>query len=777
MAETLISPGVLARENDLSFIQNQPIEAGTAIIGPTVKGPVEIPTLVTSYSEYKNRFGTTFESGSDQYTFLTSIAAYNYFQQGGTSLLVTRVTSGSFTSAETTEIFNQVPTTLLSTATDELLDSITTIPTDASASVYTGVALVGGSGAGGQATVTITNTLLGGGAYGSSDYSPDLSGITVTAAGSGYVDGDILTIPSASLGGGSTIVTNTALSNAVSTPGGLPVNQTGLEVAISSTNGNGTLGTASINTNSAGNITSVEMAAGGIGYAVGNTLTITAADIGSGATSDITITLAEVDMFEGVDVTLRITGSTDLQDNNAFVLETISEGLIQNSVSTESTNGLLPSGTADNIRWEITTANTESGTFTLFVRRGDDIQNEKVILESFTNLSLDPFSEDYIVKRIGNLKEVITDDQGEFFLKQEGEYANRSRFIRVKSVNYQTPRYFDNNGDAKPEFFNYLPTNQSGSFKNATGDIIPTGRAANYYDKIDANDTQGLEGSDYDTAINLLANKDSYRYSLLVTPGLVLQTSNHASQLTQIRSTAQSRGDFLAVQDPVFYGANILDVTGAVVSLNTSYSAVYWPWLQTVDADSAATVFVPASAMLPGVFAFNDSVAEPWFAPAGINRGSLPGVVRAERRLTQGNRDDLYSANVNPIATFPNAGVVVFGQKTTQKKASALDRVNVRRLLIALKGFISQVADNLVFEQNTIATRNNFLAQVNPYLASVQERQGIFAFKVVMDETNNTPDVIDRNQLVGQIFIQPTRTAEFIILDFNVLPTGAEFPE
>ena len=105
-----------------------------------------------------------------------------------------------------------------------------------------------------------------------------------------------------------------------------------------------------------------------------------------------------------------------------------------------------------------------------------------------------------------------------------------------------------------------------------------------------------------------------------------------------------------------------------------------------------------------------------------------------------------------------------------------MDRVNVRRLLIALKSFIGQVADNLVFEQNTIATRNNFLSQVNPYLESVQQRQGLFAFKVVMDDTNNTPDVVDRNELVGQIFVQPTRTAEFIILDFNVLPTGATFP-
>jgi uncharacterized protein len=119
---------------------------------------------------------------------------------------------------------------------------------------------------------------------------------------------------------------------------------------------------------------------------------------------------------------------------------------------------------------------------------------------------------------------------------------------------------------------------------------------------------------------------------------------------------------------------------------------------------------------------------------------------------------------------------VVYGQKTLQRQASALDRVNVRRLLIALKGYISQVSQTLLFEQNTAATRNNFLAAVNPYLESVQQRQGLYAFKVVMDDSNNTPDVIDRNQLVGAIYLQPTKTAEFIILDFNVLPTGATFP-
>jgi phage tail sheath protein FI len=232
----------------------------------------------------------------------------------------------------------------------------------------------------------------------------------------------------------------------------------------------------------------------------------------------------------------------------------------------------------------------------------------------------------------------------------------------------------------------------------------------------------------------------------------------------------------MTILDLVGYGSNIVPVTTNALTYDTSYAAAYWPWLQTIDPNSGQQVWVPASTMIPSVYAFNDRVAEPWFAPAGINRGVLSNVIRAERNLTQGNRDLLYENNVNSIATFPNTGVVVFGQKTLQKKASALDRVNVRRLLIELKSFISQVADTLVFEQNNIITRNNFLSQVNPYLASVQQRQGLTAFRVVMDESNNTPNVIDNNQLVGQIYLQPTRTAEFIILDFNVLPTGATFP-
>ena len=224
------------------------------------------------------------------------------------------------------------------------------------------------------------------------------------------------------------------------------------------------------------------------------------------------------------------------------------------------------------------------------------------------------------------------------------------------------------------------------------------------------------------------------------------------------------------------YGSTITATTGTAASVDNSYVSAYWPWLQLVDPDSGQLVWTPASTLIPGVYAFNDKTSEAWFAPAGINRGGLSNVVQAERKLTQTNRDDLYTGKVNPIATFPGRGVVVFGQKTLQSSASALDRVNVRRLLIELKSYISQIADNLVFEQNTAATRNNFLSQVNPYLESVQQRQGLYAFKVVMNDSNNGPDVIDRNELRGAIYIQPTKTAEFIYLDFNILPTGAEFP-
>jgi len=464
-----------------------------------------------------------------------------------------------------------------------------------------------------------------------------------------------------------------------------------------------------------------------------------------------------------------------------FVLETLSKGTIMNTGVTEIGGGALATGSSDNIRWEIVSPNTASGTFSLLIRQGNDTGNDtgnsRSVLETWTNLSLDPKASNYISRVLGDQTQTIATDGSTYYIQTSGSYANVSAYVRVKAVNFQTPNYFDNTGAAKSQFTGSLPLASSGSFNGATGTPFATGRQAQFYENagLTANaDSQGVTGSDYTVLLNLLANADEYQYNVISAPGLNRISS--ATQITTLVTNAQNRGDNIAVVDMAPYGTALASVTGQALAMDTSYGATYWPWVQTADPDLGNNEWVPASTLIPAVYAFNDNSSEAWFAPAGFNRGGLATVVRAERKLTQGDRDSLYQGNVNPIATFPNQGVVVFGQKTLQKRASALDRVNVRRLLITLKDYISQIADTLVFEQNTLATRNSFLSQVNPYLTSVQQRQGLYAFKVIMDDSNNSADVIDRNELVGQIYLQPTKTAEFIYLDFNLTPTGATFP-
>ena len=583
MAETLISPGVLARENDISFIAPAPLEAGAALIGPTVKGPVEEPTVVTSYGQYQRQFGTTFESGSNKFEFITSIAAKSYFEQGGNSILVTRVVSGSFTGA-----------------------------------------------------------------------------------------------------------TNTALTaSAVAT--------------------------------------------------------------------------------------------------QPFSIETLSKGALLNNATgsnpdtaVHNSDGSLSLGTADNLRWEVSNVNDAQGTFSLLVRRGDDSTKGKIILETFNDLSLDPNSENYIERVIGNQTKTKSTDGEVTFINTVGEYVNRSRYIRVSAVNTPTLNYVSTDGltvntDSNSiSFSGSLPIAQSGSFHGAAGNLYKHDAANNHFGDISNTNTQGLLASNYADAISILENKDEYVFNIISAPGLIYDFGNHKTQLDSIISLAENRGDAIAVIDVEQYGATVSNVTAAAGTVNSSYTATYWPWLQTQSA-TGKNVWIPASTVIPGVYAFTDGAAAPWFAPAGLTRGGIPNVIQAERKLTRAQRDTLYNSNVNPIATFPGAGISVFGQKTLQKKKSALDRVNVRRLLIELKKFVGDVSRTLVFEQNTTTTRDVFLAQVNPYLDTLVQRQGLFAYRVVMDDSNNTPDVIDRNQLIGQIFIQPAKTVEYIVLDFTVEPTGATF--
>lgn len=566
MANFSVSPGVTTSEIDNTFLTGQPVQAGAAIIGPAVKGPVELPTLVTSYADYVNRFGDVLISGSDTYSYFTSISAFNYFNNGGTSLIVARVVTGSYTAATSSVISNY------------------------------------------------------------------------------------------------------------------------LNVASSS-----------------------------------------------------------------------------------FTLQTLSEGIIMNSTSPEI-SGSLTSGSRDNLRWQITNSNTASGTFNIVVRQGNDKNVAPIILETWNNVSLDPNSTRFISKVIGDqvLQYSSTSNQIE---ASTGSFPNQSRYIRVTGVS-PLPNYLDNNGNPVTAYTASIPVNGTGSFGSATGDVKA---GANFYEAINGTNTQGLVAGNYTNMANLLANRDDYQFNILSTPGLY--DADYTSTISTIVTNTQLRGDNLYVVDLVDYSSGITDAITQAQTRDTSYAATYWPWVRITDPGTGKQVFVPASTLLPGVYAYSDKVSAPWFAPAGINRGGLSTVIRAKVKLSQANRDDLYSNNINPIATFPRTGVSVFGQKTLQKGASALDRVNVRRLLIELKAYISQIADTLVFEQNTITTRTTFLSRVTPYLQIIQQKQGLYAFKVIMDDSNNTPDIIDRNQLVGQIYIQPARTAEFIAIDFILEPTGAQFPQ
>jgi hypothetical protein len=277
----------------------------------------------------------------------------------------------------------------------------------------------------------------------------------------------------------------------------------------------------------------------------------------------------------------------------------------------------------------------------------------------------------------------------------------------------------------------------------------------------------------YKKALDILSNQDEYDINMLVLPGVIAE--HHKSLNTAAINFCETRGDVFYVMDLTDVDSTVNTAVNTVSGLDSNFAAVYYPWVMVYDDALGVDVFVPPSVIVPGAIAASDRIGAEWFAPAGLNRGVLGNVTQAKMTLNQAERDQLYEAKINPIATFPGNNICIWGQKTLQERSTALDRINVRRLLITLKKFIASSSRYLVFEQNTVQTRNRFLNIVNPYLESVQQQQGLYAFRVVMDETNNTPDVIDRNQLVGGIYLQPTRTAEFIVLDFNIMPTGATF--
>lgn len=773
--ERIVSPGVFTRERDLSFLTQGIGEIGGAFIGPTPKGPAFIPTIVRGQQEYVTTFG---EADATHYTGLT---VKNYLREAGVATVVrvlglegydndTTVPAVIYASGSS---YKKVFAVLHPTSVGNTITSVAITGTTAS---FTLAIDVDGTAADVSASGLSTNPT-------SPNYLGDFLGYSPTSTKGAYI---YAIFPEAIAAGTTDLVieTSSALLNFNGSQFGKYTNAT--------------------------------------------TPWITSQTVGGG----------RVELFK---------------------LHTLSDGNSANKEIKVSFLNMRP-GTLDD----------PYGTFSMLLRRFNDLDTRLDVLEQYDNLNLDPNSPNYIARVLGNSPPTEDQVTGEIFY--QGDFPNRSQYVRVEisedvipatalpygfqqftspvsinpalmvAPNIITSRWisgstegyyvdaidrrayygwnFGSTEGTNVSYLNALPSGAlfvgdafnletlvevplvtapfSQSIALDVDDSVPYRRftvafqggfdglnpARDIYlgaDIVPTN-SQGFNiatsvtpGSKaYKKALQAISNADQFDFNLLVLPGVIYEL--HSYVANEALNLCESRGDAFYIMDTTSLNATLATATGKAAEIDSSYAATYYPWLRVIDVNSNRLLWVPPSAILPEIYAYNDNIAAEWFAPAGLNRGGIASAVGVKVRLPQPSRDTLYEGKVNPIAQFPGQGICVWGQKTLQRRPSALDRVNVRRLLIALKKYIASVSRYLVFEQNVESTRNRFLNIVNPYLASVQERSGLFAFRVIMDETNNTPDLIDRNILFGQIFLQPTRTAEFIILDFNVLPTGAVFP-
>ena len=296
-------------------------------------------------------------------------------------------------------------------------------------------------------------------------------------------------------------------------------------------------------------------------------------------------------------------------------------------------------------------------------------------------------------------------------------------------------------------------------------------------------------------ALDSISDEEVVPANLLAMPGIFTRAATN-----KMINVAESRKDVLAIIDlegdyrpraektgtSVARLGSVTDVLSNIKArnLNSSYACTFYPAVQVSDnLNGGQLVWLPASIAGLGALGRSQASSELWFAPAGFNRGGLgslggprgPRVLQARQRLDSKERDLLYERNINPIATFPAEGVVIFGQKTLQADASALDRINVRRLVLFLKSEVSRISRNLLFDQNLQSTWSRFTSQVNPVLASTKARFGLSDYRVVLDNTTTTADLIDRNIMYAKIYVKPARAIEYIVVDFVITKTGADF--
>ena len=781
MAERIVSPGVFTREKDLSFLPVGIGEIGAALIGQSIKGPAFVPTKVESFNEFQQKFGGLTEDSYLPYT------AQAYLEEAGTATIVrvlgkdgytakplALVLTGSGLSQTVAAVLH--PTTTLGSGDMDI--SAITDGEGAGSFVLT----LSGSGINSASDVNVTSASLD---PSNANYITKIYGYAPKSSKDAYTLLNFSTFQSSSL----TDATVTASLQPVD----IDYTNSYLEASTPWIKSQKVGGVASnlikFHTLSHGNSTNYE-------FKVGIRDIKPASEVPGSEYGTFSVIVRRVDTAK---IPNSIFGQsvqdTDVRPNiveefQGVNLDPNSPNYIKRVIGDKyitvddngklNSNGDYPNASA-HIRVEVA-SDVDAGSI------------DSTLVPFGFGAVTSPLHSDYnLPSPTYNVSQSISSEYNKkVFLGYSFDFTS------TDNLNFLHPLPKTNTETVGSDFdLADCHDNVNNTSITLTGDLdakkflVPfqggfdgyePNRVVNVGSDISPGNNQGFNMSSatapgtvaYRKAIDAVSNPDEFDINMIALPGVL--HNQHSSVTTYAKDMCEDRLDCFYVMDVARYQDTIANAVSALTSFDSNYVATYHPWVKILDTDKNKPVWVPPSVVLPGVIAFNDAVGAEWYAPAGLNRGGLPNVIEVKTRLTHDERDTLYVGRVNPIATFPGQGATVFGQKTLQAKPSALDRINVRRLLIAVKKYIASSTRYLVFENNTAATRNRFLSIVNPYLESIQQRNGLYAFKVVMDDTNNTPDVIDRNIMVGEIYLQPTKTAEFIVLDFNILPTGAAFP-
>lgn len=762
MAEKIVSPGVFTRENDLSYLPTGIAQIGAAIVGPTEEGPAFLPKIVTSQQEYEQIYGKP----TDYYT---GIAVRNYLREAGTLTvcrvggiggyrlgggLVVEASSGSGAGLKKQIVAVLAPSVANSSTTGSVF-ALSNLGTGSFA-VTSSAGLVGSASIFKSSATSIDDVFGTNPFFGKSAYTYLYTDTTITGSILYGVDSNYVTVSGFPL--------DTYASNSAT--------QDFSDDAIFAS-------TPWIQSQLFGsdryNLFKIHTLGDGAAYNTKYKLQISnvRATLDGETFPTFTLTLRGYDDTDKRKTILETYSGLDLNPNSPnFIARRIGD----RKVSIDAEGKITESGNYGNISKYIRVETAAEGTYPLaatpFANAAYQVpinlgsSGSLFVAVSYTKASSGSgvFSSGFDFDNTNNLD----------YLKPIPAGASTGSNTAF-SLDTFCGLTLATNDSTEISYRNFVV-----AFQEGFDGLNPT--TPKYSgDNITATNTQGFDCSTsiksgsiaYQRAFDALSNPDEFDINLLSTPGII--RSLHTSVTTAAVDLCEEREDVFYIADFVPSNAPVADAVNQANSVDSNYTATYYPWIKTVDVDTNRIITVPPSVLMPAVYAQSDRLGAEWFAPAGLNRGGIPGAIQVTNRLTQNERDTLYEGKVNPIAAFPGQGISAFGQKTLQTKASALDRINVRRLLINLKKFVASTSRFLVFEQNTAQTRQRFLSTVNPYLEAVQQRQGLYAFRVVMDETNNTPDVIDRNILQGAIFLQPAKTAEFIIIDFNVLPTGATF--